>query len=208
MSQAGTLLTDLGGNPSPGNDSDLVQQILADMNNAPPSPIVQTHHNVSGNSLGQMPPLGNRGPMINAQQQGQTVYPQSADPAVPTAHMIGRDHPTEADFNRMMMHSHMNNGMNHSNFQPLPQPVMQQQQAPPAKNWIAEAADEFKIPILVAIVCLLVTLPAVNLLVGHYAPKLLRPGGDMNTYGLIARSLSAGLLFWFLQRVVAPLVVY
>lgn len=210
MSQAGTLLSDLGNSPSPGNDNDLVQQILADMNNAPPNPVVQTNHNMHGmpNQMGQ--PQNNRPPMINAQQPNQSTYPQAADPNVPTAHMIGRNHPTEADFNRMMFAAQGHGqGMQGAPYMPIHQ--MQQMQLPPqeppAKNWVGDAADEFKMPLLVAIVCLLVTLPAVNLLVSHYAPWLLRPGGDMNTYGLIVRSLIAGLLFWFLQRVVAPLLI-
>jgi hypothetical protein len=215
MSQAGTLLSDLGNGPSPGNDSDLVQQILADMNNSPPNPVVQTNHNLP--PVGSpMPPMGNLGHMVNAQQNHQhqqSTFNQAADPNVATAHMIGRDHPTEADFNRMMMASQQQGpayGMQEAPYMPIQQ--MQQMQMPPQqttpqKNWIGDAADEFKMPLLVAIVCLLVTFPAVNLLVGHYAPWLLRPGGDMNTYGLVARSLIAGLLFWFLQRVVAPLLV-
>ena len=207
MSQAGTLLSDLGGSSSPGNDSDLVQQILADMNNAPPNPVVQTHHNISSMSGGMAPPppMGQRNQAMNAQQDNQAVYPRGADPAVATAHMIGREHPTAADFNNMMMFGG-NGGHGPAPYAPLPT-AAQPPPAPPQKNWTADAADEFKTPLLVAIVCLLVSLPAVNLLVSHYVPSLLRPGGDFNTYGLVARSLTAGLLFWFLQRVVAPLVV-
>ena len=202
MSQAGTLLSDLGG--PPGNDNDLVQQILADMNTSPTNPVVQSNNPMNQGS--PMPPMGHRPPMVNAQNPQQTTYHQAADPAAPTAHMIGRSHPTEADFNRMMMSGA---GPGQAPFVPMQQmqqmpPQMQQ----PVKNWQAEWADEFKQPLLVAIVCLLLTLPAVNLLVGHYAPVLLRPGGDFNTYGLVARALSAGVLFWFLQRVVAPLVIY
>lgn len=211
MSQAGTLLSDLGNGPSPGNDNDLVQQILSDMNSAPPNPVVQTNHNIHGmpNQMGQPmgQPQGQRQQMMNAQQPQQSTYPQAADPNVPTAHMIGRNHPTEADFNRMMFPSPQGS-VQGAPYMPIQQ--MQQMQLPPqppAKNWIGDAADEFKIPLLVAIVCLLVSLPAVNLLVSHYAPWLLRPGGDMNAYGLVVRSLIAGVLFWFLQRVVAPLLI-
>lgn len=205
MSQAGTLLSDLGG--SPGNDNDLVQQILADMNTSPSNPVVQSNNPMSQGS--PTPPMGHRAPMMNAQNPQQTTYHQAADPAAPTAHMIGRSHPTEADFNRMMMSGSLNSpGPGQAPFVPM-QPQMQQMQQmqQPVKNWQAEWADEFKLPLLVAIVCLLLTLPAINLLVSHYAPVLLRPGGDFNTYGLVARALSAGLLFWFLQRIVAPLVL-
>ena len=154
MSQ-GTLLSDLGNAPG-GNDGDLVQQILQDMNAAPaPSnPVVQSYQ-------APPPPMGPRMPMQQAPPGPQTTFPQAADPAVPTAHMIGREHPTAADFQRMMMA-----GSGPSPFQPLP-PVQQAAPEPPAKNWQAQWAEEFKIPVLVAIVCLLVTLPAVNLLIAH-----------------------------------------
>jgi hypothetical protein len=124
--------------------------------------------------------------------------------------MIGRDHPTEADFQRMMMAAQG----------PLPfnamAPQMQQavQQAPqqqpvyeePKKNWQGQWIDELKLPILVAIVLFIMTLPAVNLLVNHYAPNLLRPGGDLTTLGMVARAAVGGALFWVFQRVIAPLV--
>jgi hypothetical protein len=206
MAQAGTLLSDLGSQPG-GHDSDLVQQILADMNSSPPqqqAPQVQMQQ-------APPPPMGHRMPMQQAPPMQQS-FPQASDPAVPTAHMIGHQHPTQADFNRMMMSSGpmpMNlQHMQQMQMMQLQQPQKKEEKEPASKNWQAEWADEFKIPILVAIVTLIVTLPAVNLLISHYAPRLLRPGGDLNTYGLIARSLLAGALFWFLQRVVAPLVIF
>jgi len=201
MAQAGTLLSDLGSQPG-GHDSDLVQQILADMNSSPSQqqPPQQMQQAPS-------PPMGHRMPMQQAPPMVQS-FPQAADPAVPTAHMIGHQHPTQADFNRMMMSSGpvpMN--LQHMQMMQM-QPPQKKEEEPASKNWQAEWADEFKIPILVAIVTLIVTLPAVNLLISHYAPKLLRPGGDLNTYGLVARALLSGALFWFLQRVVAPLVIF
>jgi hypothetical protein len=76
----------------------------------------------------------------------------------------------------------------------------------PKKNWQGQWIDEIKQPILVAIILFVMTLPAINLLVSHYAPTLLRPGGDFTTLGMLARALIGGLLYWILQRVVAPLV--
>jgi hypothetical protein len=76
----------------------------------------------------------------------------------------------------------------------------------PKKNWTGQWIDELKEPLLVAIVLFILTLPAVNLLATHYAPKLLRPGGDFTPLGLVARALLGGGLFWVFQRVVGPLV--
>jgi hypothetical protein len=86
------------------------------------------------------------------------------------------------------------------------QPQQPQAYEEPRKNWQGQWIDEFKQPILVAIIVFIMTLPAVNLLVSHYAPTLLRPGGDMNTMGMVARALVSGVLYWVLQRVIAPLI--
>jgi hypothetical protein len=91
--------------------------------------------------------------------------------------------------------------------QPIPhQPAQQVVYEEPKKNWQGQWIDELKLPIFVALVVFIMTLPAVNLIVSHYAPQLLRPGGDFNTMGMLARAAVAGLLFWIMQRVVAPLV--
>jgi len=207
MADAGTLLSDLDNVHS--NDGDLVDSILSDLNQpSRTNPIVQTR-----SSQGQQmtPPPGMRLPM-QAQEQGlPSTYPNAADPAVPTAHLIGRDHPTEADFQRMMMAAQGPlpfNTMSPQMQGQAPQLPQQQQQVyeEPKKNWQGQWIDELKQPILVAIIVFLMTLPAVNLLVSHYAPTLLRPGGDLTTGGMVARALVGGALFWVFQRVIAPLV--
>ena len=201
MSEAGTLLSDLNG--APPNDVDLVDSILRDLNQpSGANPMV--------NQGSAPPPAGARMPMQQAAPI-QSTYPSAADPAVPTAHMIGRDHPTEADFQRMMMAAQGPLPFNAMAPQmqaaaPSPQAQPQQVYEEPKKNWQGQWIDELKQPILVATIVFLVTLPAVNLLVSHYAPQLLRPGGDLNTLGLVARALVGGVLYWVMQRVVGPLV--
>jgi hypothetical protein len=202
MSEAGTLLSDLNG--APPNDVDLVDSILRDLNQpSGANPMV-------GQGQGSAPPpAGARMPMQQTSPM-QSTYPSAADPAVPTAHMIGRDHPTEADFQRMMMAAQGPVPFNAMapQMQATAPPQVQPQQVyeEPKKNWQGQWIDELKQPILVAIIVFLVTLPAVNLLVSHYAPQLLRPGGDLNTLGLVARALVGGVLYWVMQRVVGPLV--
>jgi hypothetical protein len=201
MSDAGTLLSELeGARPS---DTDLVDSILTDLNQ--PS---------AGNPVmaNAPPPAGARMPM-QAAPPPPNMYPNSSDPAVATAHMIGRDHPTPADFQRMMMSAQG----------PLPYnamiPQMQQSVAPqqkqvvegyesPQKNWQGQWVDELKQPLLVAIVVFIMTLPAINLLVSHYAPTLLSPGGDFTIVGKVARALVGGGLYWVIQRVIGPLVSF
>jgi hypothetical protein len=199
MSEAGTLLSDL--DSARPTDRDLVDSILSDIN-----------HIGSGNGSAGMalpPPAGARMPMQSTPAP-PTTYPNSADPAVATAHLIGKDHPTEADFQRMMMAAQGPLPFNamapqmQQGVQSMPQ--AQQMYEEPKKNWQGQWIDELKQPILVAIILFVMTLPAVNLLASHYAPSLLRPGGDLNTMGMLARAAVGGALYWVFQRVIAPLV--
>ena len=204
MSEAGTLLSDLDG--ARPTDGDLVDSILSDLN--------QTGRGGGGNPVVQHappPPAGVRMPMQQAPPMPST-YPNAADPAVPTAHMIGGDRPTEADFQRMMMAAQG----------PLPfnamVPQMQQQvmQGPqsnqqamymmPQKNWQGQWIDELKQPLFVAILVFIMTLPALHVIVSHYAPSLLSPGGNFTTTGNLVRALATGALFWVSQRIIAPLL--
>jgi len=187
MSDAGTLLSELdGARPS---DGDLVDSILSDLNQS--------------NQGNAPPPMGARGQMQNVQQL-QSSFPTATDPAVPTAHLIGHDHPTPADFQRMMATAQGPVPFNTS------APQMQQQQETkyqqPEKNWQGQWIDELKQPILVAIIVFIITLPAIHLLVNHYIPSLLNPGGNFTTLGNLSRAIAAGLLYWILQRVIAPLL--
>ena len=204
MSSAGTLLSDLENRaPSGGDDNDLVQKILADING-----------NSGGNSV-QMPGRGMSAPPppLPANQgtpvlQGSTTYAQAADPRIPQAHMIGNEHPSPADFAAAMV------GMN----RPSDSALYQGQQmagtnAPsdygfeiPKKNFYAKVIDEAKTPILVALIFFVLSLPAINMLFAHYLPSLVLPTGSLTTLGLAAKSAIGGALFWILQRVVAPLL--
>jgi len=211
MSEAGTLLSDLDG--SRPSDGDLVDSILSDLNQPSPGNPVVSSRGGGGNQLALAPPPGMRLPMQPQQQTLPSTYPNAADPAVPTAHLIGRDHPTEADFQRMMMAAQGPVPFNTMSPQMQGQvqgqgqgQVSPQVYEEPKKNWQGQWIDELKQPILVAIIVFVMTLPAINLLVSHYAPKLLRPGGDFNTLGMVTRALLGGTLYWVLQRVVTPLL--
>jgi hypothetical protein len=133
------------------------------------------------------------------------MYQTSADPAVPTAHMIGREHPNPADFTQMMMQQQGAPYMQQQYQQPQPTPVAAQA---PSKgfSWQSTIFQELRQPILVAIIVFILSLPAVNILFHHYAPVLLRSGGDLNNIGLLARALIAGGVYWVFQRVIAPLM--
>lgn len=206
MSGQGTLLADLDEGPSADIDNNLVQSILTDLNQSSQSnPVVS---NIP-------PPMGNRGaPIQNANAQYST-YPTAADPAVPTAHLIGREHPTPADFQRMMTYQQVpamqqpmpyNASPYDAHMNTLPPTYSPPAYSAPKKNWQGQWIDELREPLMVAIIVFLVTLPALNVLVATYIPSLLRPGGDYTPLGMVARAAVGGALYWAFKNVVVPLL--
>lgn len=194
-----SLLSDLESKTSPGDD-DLVRQIFKDMNSSLPS--------LSG---------GNE--VINSPNPN-SVAPLAMDSAPATSHVIGRDHPTPADF-AAAMHGVPRAPMPENGPPPMnPQmynmasPWINQQAtqmpmlAPSAsgKNIYSRVADEIKTPILVAILVFVFSLPAINVLFTYYIPSLVKPTGDLTTVGTLAKAVIAGASFWILQRIVTPLL--
>ena len=198
MSAGGTLLSELDQKGSPGDD-DLVRQIFKDLNNPAPS--------FSG---------GNE--VINAPNPN-TVAPHTMDSGPATSHVIGRDHPTPADF-AAAMHGVQRAPVPENGPPPpsgnynMASPWMQgQPQAPPmamptGKNIYSRVADEIKTPILVTLLVFIFSLPIINVLFSHYIPSLIKPTGDLTTIGTLVKSALAGSTFWVLQRVVAPLLAF
>ena len=179
MATAGTLLSDLDGKAPVLNnkDDDLVNKILADMN-IPMS---------GGNKIIQSP-------------NPNMTHPVAMDSTTATAHMIGKDYPTPADFS---------NAMHTPNFTHAP---YQQQYIEPTVietkgNYYTDIISQLKQPLLVAIIVFIVSLPALNVLLGYYFPSFLRMSGELTMLGLAVRSGIAGFLFWFIQKVLVPLMV-
>jgi len=191
MANAGTMLSDLG--DSGGGDGDFVQRILADLN---------TTGSNSNPVMQQMPPPAGNGRVINSPNPN-TVAPLAMDPSTATAHMIGKAYPTPADFATMM---------NQGGYSASPQLQQQFQQQPmltqlsQGKGWMADALNQLRQPLFVAIIFCIMSLPVVNIMLGHYMPSLLRASGDLTTIGLLAKSLLAGGLYWIILHVLAPLV--
>jgi hypothetical protein len=196
MASAGTLLSDLDSKPpTMSKDDDLVNKILADMNIPSQS-----------NPIMNAPPPSGNGRVINSPNPN-SVYPVAIDPGTATAHMIGKDFPTSADFAQLMHSPQFAHGGSH--FAAVQQPVMQQQPTliETAKgNMYSDITSQIKQPLLVAIIVFIVSLPIINVLIGHYLPSLLRIGGDLTTAGLVVKSLVGGFLFWFIQKVLVPLM--
>ena len=130
------------------------------------------------------------------------------DPATATAHMIGKDFPTAGDFSTMMNQS---SGAPYQQGQQ--QQIQSQQQAPPiltqlssGKGYFGDLIHQMRQPLLVAIIFFIVSLPVINVLIGHYMPSLLRAGGDLTTVGLLVKSLGAGAAYWVILNILVPLV--
>ena len=191
MASAGTLLSDLDSKaPVMSKDDDLVNKILADMN-------IPSSSNPIMNS--PPPPSGHGNRMINSPNPN-TTYPMATDPATANAHMIGKEYPSMADFaNLAHAPSFSHGGSAYANVAP---PLVDTTKG----NLYADIMSQAKQPLLVAIIIFLVSLPIINVLIGHYLPSLLRMGGDLTTVGMVVKSLLGGFLFWFIQKVLVPLM--
>jgi hypothetical protein len=199
MASAGTLLSDLDSKPPVFNnkDDDLVNKILADMN-------IPSQSNPVMNAPPPMPSGNNR---IISSPNPNSIYPVAIDPGTATAHMIGKDYPTPADFAHLMHSPQFAHGG--SQFANVTQPAIQQQPTlieATKGNMYTDIISQIKQPLLVAIIVFIVSLPVINVLIGHYLPSLLRIGGDLTTAGLVVKSLIGGFLFWFIQKVLVPLM--
>jgi hypothetical protein len=198
MAAAGTLISDLDSQQG-GNDGDIVQKILSDM--SIPSP--------SNNQRPVPPPMPQAQQMIAPQMQGGSVTGMTMDNQIPMAHMIGNQHPTSADFAAAMngMNIGANTNMNGAPYQTMPGVgVVNKQYEPPTKNFYGRVADEIKIPFVVAVLFFLFSLPPIRVLVAHYIPSMIKNTGEFTITGLLVVSGVVGLVFWILQRVIAPLL--
>jgi hypothetical protein len=204
MATAGTLLSDLD-DKAPvfsNKDDDLVNKILADMNIPSSSnPVMQASQPMHA----PPPPSGHGNRMIQSPNPN-TTYPMASDPAAATAHLIGKEHPTSADFANLMYSSQYSNMG--SPYAPLGQPAPAPALIQPTKgNMYSDIMTQMKQPLLVAIIIFIVSLPIINVLIGHYLPSLLRLSGELTTVGLVVKSLVGGFLFWFIQKILVPLMV-
>jgi hypothetical protein len=207
MANAGTLLSDLDGKAPIAGDSDLVNMIYKDMNSSEIRPGIP-----SG-----MAPGGVQGPMMPMPPPQQSTQQYQMDPGPSTAHIIGGQHPTSADFAQMLQSSTPGFAAG-GNWAAAPQEQGYSQgqahlaaqiasmQANQGKAWSNYLGIELKTPILIAILVFVVNLPFLSILVAHYAPWMLKSSGDMNLYGQASKALLVGLMFWGANRIILPLL--
>ncbi len=196
MSSSGTLLSDLDSSGS--NDNDIIAEIMADMNGggeaAPPPPV------------GSMPPA----PILNAPNPNTTAQ-HTMDAAPATAHIIGREHPTMADFQNALNTAPFHGGGygGGGGGAPFgyqqPQPIVAPR--PPKKSFLQRILGELRQPFFVTLLFFVLNLPVIHFLFAHYIPRLVKPSGDLTVSGLLVKSILAGFIFWFVNRILMPLLM-
>lgn len=183
MSSAGTLISDLDTSPHLDGDGDLISKIMADMNSEPPAQA----------SSG----------MISSPNPNSTLQ-HTMDTAPATAHLIGHEHPTNADFQASLEPRGLPSASSAATWNsnrpaaPMKKPVR--------KSWWTKIFAEMKVPILVSFMVFLFSLPIINIVIGAYIPSFVKSTGELTVIGLLVKSLTAGVTFWILQRVVVPLL--
>lgn len=197
---SGTLLSDLDSSPS-SSDDNAVQRILSEMNGgpSPPPPQLQVRQP-------QAPAQ-----VMNAPNPNSTIQ-HSMDNQPATAHMIGMDHPTNADFTAMMYNQRpQQHAAPPQQYAPAQQYQQNQNQwnmqPPPSKSYTNDIIKEVKTPLLVSLLIFVFSLPVINIMVSHYFPSFVKGTGELTRFGLVIKSLLAGGAFWILQRIIAPLLV-
>jgi len=204
MSHGGTLLSDLDGKAPLSGDGDLVKMIYNDMN---------AGQDMRPGMPSAMAPGGVQGPMVPMQPPQQSTQQYQMDSAPHTAHIIGGQHPSAADFANMLQGSTPGFAAggnwaqsNSQNSQAQLAAQIASLQASQGKAWGNYIGDEMKVPLLIAILVFIVNLPFLSVLVAHYAPWMLKASGDMNLYGQLGRAVLVGILFWGSNRIILPLL--
>lgn len=191
---SGTLISELDSSPQLDGDGDLINKIMADMNMEP--------------SQQQQAPalMSSPGSVISSPNPNSTI--QHAMDMVPaTAHMIGHDHPTAGDFEAAIQPRGMMAGGAASTAAAWASaPVARPKMKVAKKSWWVKVLEEMKLPIFVALLFFVFSLPVLHIIIGSYLPSLVRSTGELTTLGLLFKSLLAGITFWILQRIIVPLL--
>jgi hypothetical protein len=201
--EQGTLLSDLG--DSGGSDQDLVQSIMRDING--PS----QHNPLSGGGGAPPPPQPGHTPIqrsMNSPNPNSYMQHTMDHQSGQGAHMIGGARPTPADFATLMGQGYMPAMMANGGALPPASAAYggQQQESGTASKWMNWIFNELRIPLFVAIVFFIFSLPTANVAFAHIFPSMVTATGNMTILGQLTKAGLAGVGFWLLHRVLAPLV--
>jgi len=185
---SGTLISELDSSPQLDGDGDLINKIMADMNNEPPAAAPSS------------------GPVLSSPNPNSTLQ-HTMDTGPATAHVIGHSHPTQADFQAAISpHGLPSASSLGGSAAWTPEAPKAPTRRIPKKSWWNKIFDEMKVPILVSLIVFLFSLPIINIIIGTYIPSFIKGTGELTVLGLLLKSLTAGGTFWLLQRVVVPLL--
>ncbi len=192
-----TLLSDLdSAGPAAGGDGDLVNLIMREMN-------------MSAGAQGPPPPMpgapppptpGNLPPMMNVASNPTAVNQHVMATNPQLSHVINGAMPTSADFP-----AGIQGGVPLAQPQALAAPPAPKPYEYPRRSMRQRLTEEIKLPILVALLVFVFSLPVVNILFARYLPRMVLPTGQLTTIGLVLKALAAGSVFWLMQRVIVPL---
>ncbi len=177
--QMSTLISDLDQVPAQG-DGDFVQNILNEIN---------------GGAVQPPPAVGGMAPgTVISAPNPNTIAPRQMDNGPITAHMIGNSHPTPADFAQMMgappshgqvVAAAQGEGVAGAAATWAAPAAPAYVPRAPKRSWSSRMMEEFRTPLLVAILVFVVSLPVVNFLFAHYLPSMVKPSGELSAVGLV-----------------------
>lgn len=200
--EQGTLLSDLG-NDGSSSDQDLVQSIMRDIN----GPSQQNPLSGGGGGGAPPPPMPGSIPRQMAVNPNSYIQHTMDQQSAQGSHMIGGARPTPADFATLMGQGYMPAMM--ANGGALPHASQAYETAASESTtmkYMTFIFNELRIPIFVAIVFFVFSLPTANVAFAHIFPSMVSPTGNMTIIGQLAKAGLAGVGFWLLHRVLAPLV--
>ena len=153
------------------SDEDRVKRIMADMNSGAEEPEQERVQDAPGR---QGPP--------QFEYQADQMPPGMMPPGMmPMGHpMMGRPMPQQL--------------MQTAPQQQYQEPATTEPPAPAKKNVFAHITDALKLPVVVALVFFLLSLPVVDLYLSRYAHWAFSSGGNLSIAGLAIKSLAAGLI--------------
>ena len=93
------------------------------------------------------------------------------------AHVIGRDHPTPGDFAAAMHGVPRSTEGDSWSGGAAPRSSEYDE---PKKNWYARILDDAKIPLVVAMLFFIFSLPAINVVISQYLPSLIQSTGQLS----------------------------
>jgi hypothetical protein len=128
--------------------------------------------------------------MIDAAASVQN-QPTQEDPSISAGALQYQMDPSQIPFNGPNPNIHIQE----EDHQPMHYEMMQQYMEPePELSFVQKITNEIKIPLIVAVLFVVLSLPQFNKVLTRFVPRLLSETGDLNTMGLVAKSIIIAIL--------------